>query len=93
VDQRGCTANERSTADREVPSSIERERPRARMNRHRQAGPTGQRAREKERRKRARARAGVDRRGPSVRDSGRARGAGPDGLVGLIWLFLFLWNF
>jgi hypothetical protein len=56
----------------------------------RQAGPTGQRARERERRKRVRARAGADRRGPLVRDDGHARGAGPDGLVGPNWLFLFL---
>jgi hypothetical protein len=47
--------NGRSTADREVPPSSEREWPRARTNRRRQVGPTGQRARERQRRKRARA--------------------------------------
>jgi hypothetical protein len=58
------------------------------MNRHRQAGPTGQRAREKERRKGARAGAGADRPGPPVRDSGRARvGLGQMGWLGRIGFF------
>jgi hypothetical protein len=73
VDQRWCTANGQSTADREVPPSREREWPRAWTNRRRHAGPTGQRGREeRERMKRARVRAGADRRGSPVRDGGRA---------------------
>jgi hypothetical protein len=73
TDQRGCTTNGQSTADREVPPSSEREWPRVRTNRCRQAGPTGQRGRERERRKRARARARAGRRGLPIRDGG-ARG-------------------
>jgi hypothetical protein len=62
------------SADRSGPPGSGTERARARTDRHRQVGPTGQRARE--RRKRAWARAGAERRGPPVRGGERARQLG-----------------
>jgi hypothetical protein len=76
------------SADKEGPLSSERERARARTDRHRQAGPTGQREGE-----RARARSSLT--GGSTCQATQARAAwlgwiGPNGLNSV---FLFPWNF
>jgi hypothetical protein len=68
----------------------ERERARAKKKQRQQVGLTEQREGE---RKRRGAWVGADRRGPPVRDRGRARGAGPGGPTRPNWVFHFPGNF